>query len=211
LADSASQPRIVFRQSLIELAEAHQGGTLRDLYEAAKQREPNLSDEKFVNDILDLASEGTLTLEESIPPQLSFPKFLGAWYTNAWLWLVVGVAALTLAAVYLLPAQYPFIAARWVAGSAFVLFLPGYVTVRVLFPKREFDDIESLALSIGLSLALVPLFGLVLNYTPWGIRVDPIIISLTAYTILTGFAGSWRKYDCLRESNYSSRFSKENE
>jgi len=35
--------------------------------------------------------------------------------------------------------------------------------------------------------------------------------SLTAYTILTGFAGSWRKYDCLRESNYSSRFSKENE
>ena len=211
MADSASQPKIVFRQSLIEFAEAHQAGTLRDLYEAAKQREPNLSDEKFVNDALDLASEGTLTLEESIPTQLSFPKFLSVWYTNAWLWLVVGVAALTLAAIYLLPAQYPFIAVRWVAGSAFVLFLPGYVTVRVLFPKRELDDIECLALSVGLSLALVPFFGLALNYTPWGIRLDPIIITLTAYTILTGFAGSWRKYDCLRELNYSSRFSKENE
>jgi uncharacterized membrane protein len=40
-----------------------------------------------------------------------------------------------------------------------------------------------------LSTSLVPLVGLLLNYTPWGIRLDPIVISLTILTVaLTGVA-----------------------
>jgi hypothetical protein len=194
---------------LVELAKANQGSTVRDMYGVANQRDSTLSEEKFVDEVLALVSEGSVTLEESISPQLSFLRFLGVWYANAWLWLVIGASALTLTAVYLLPNQYPIVAVRWVTGSVFVLFLPGYVTVRALFPRRELDDIESFALSIGLSLALVPLFGLVLNYTPWGIRLDPIIITLTAYTVLAAFAGSWRKYELLQELNYGSRFGKE--
>jgi uncharacterized membrane protein len=57
------------------------------------------------------------------------------------------------------------------------------------------DGIECLALSVGLSLALVPLVGLLLNYTPWGIRLDPIMISLTILTVglaLVAFARRFR-------------------
>ncbi|MBI4813009.1 MAG: DUF1616 domain-containing protein, partial [Methanobacterium sp.] len=39
------------------------------------------------------------------------------------------------------------------------------------------------ALSFGLSIAVTPLIGLALNYTPWGIRLDPILISLTIFTL----------------------------
>ncbi|HJJ80031.1 MAG TPA: DUF1616 domain-containing protein, partial [Methanocorpusculum sp.] len=60
-----------------------------------------------------------------------------------------------------------------------ILFIPGYVLIAALFPeKTSIDGIERFALSVGLSIAVVPLIGLVLNYTPFGIRLDPIVISL---------------------------------
>lgn len=51
------------------------------------------------------------------------------------------------------------------------------------------------ALSIGLSLALVPLVDLALNYTPWGIRLEPVIVSLTLLTLALGFLSVYRKFD----------------
>ncbi|MFP3976163.1 MAG: DUF1616 domain-containing protein, partial [Dehalococcoidia bacterium] len=59
--------------------------------------------------------------------------------------------------------------ARIVLGILFVLFFPGYMLIAALFPRKEsLDGIERVALSFGLSIAVVPLIGLVLNYTPWG-------------------------------------------
>ena len=51
-----------------------------------------------------------------------------------------------------------------------------------------------ITLSIGLSLALVPLTGLVLNYTPFGIRLVPVAFSLSLLTISFLFLGAWRKH-----------------
>lgn len=46
------------------------------------------------------------------------------------------------------------------------------------------DGIERLALSVGLSIAIVPLVGLILNYTPFGIRIESIFVSLSLIIIL---------------------------
>jgi uncharacterized membrane protein len=56
------------------------------------------------------------------------------------------------------------------------------------------DSIERLALSVGLSLALVPIVGLVLNYTPWGIRLAPIILSLLVLTVAFAASALVREY-----------------
>jgi len=65
-----------------------------------------------------------------------------------------------------------------------VLFLPGYALIAALFPsKNDLDGIERLALSFGLSIAVVPLIGLGLNFTPFGIRLVPIIVSLSVFTL----------------------------
>lgn len=45
------------------------------------------------------------------------------------------------------------------------------------------DGIERIALSFGLSIAIVPLIGLGLNFTPWGIRLAPIAITISAFTL----------------------------
>jgi uncharacterized membrane protein len=72
---------------------------------------------------------------------------------------------------------------RIILGLPMVLFVPGYVLIAALFPGQDdLDLIERIALSFGLSIAVVPLIGLVLNYTPWGIRLNPIVASLALFT-----------------------------
>ena len=84
---------------------------------------------------------------------------------------------------------------RIVLGLPFLLFSPGYALIAALFPKKgSLDGIERIALSFGLSIAVVPLIGLILNYTPWGIRLHPILASITAFVLaMCGIAWYRRK------------------
>ena len=73
---------------------------------------------------------------------------------------------------------------RVVLGLLLVLFLPGYSLIAALFPRGDdLDAIERIALSFGLSIAVVPLIGLALNYTPFGIRLVPLLAGLSVFTI----------------------------
>ncbi|RZN35147.1 MAG: DUF1616 domain-containing protein [Methanophagales archaeon ANME-1-THS] len=73
---------------------------------------------------------------------------------------------------------------RIILGLPLVLFLPGYSLIALLFPRRaDLDVLERIALGFGLSIALVPLLGLALNYTPFGIRLSPILAVLTLVTV----------------------------
>ncbi|NLA39706.1 MAG: DUF1616 domain-containing protein, partial [Methanomicrobiales archaeon] len=83
---------------------------------------------------------------------------------------------------------------RILFGVAMVLFIPGYALIAALFPARDdLDGIERVALSFGLSIAVVPLIGLALNYTPWGIRLDPILASLTIFTLAMAAVAWYRR------------------
>jgi len=74
---------------------------------------------------------------------------------------------------------------RTALGLPMLLFLPGYALIAALFPAKEnLDGIERVALSFGLSIAVVPLIGLGLNYTAWGIRLMPVLISISLFTLL---------------------------
>ena len=96
--------------------------------------------------------------------------------------LVVALTLLTAAFVLIKPLNQTFI--RTILGILLVLIIPGYSLIAALFPKwGDLDGIERAALSFGLSIAVTPLIGLALNYTPWGIRLDPILISLTMFTL----------------------------
>jgi len=88
---------------------------------------------------------------------------------------------------------------RIALGLPFLLFFPGYALLAALFPKREsLSGIARIALSFGLSIAVVPLIGLILNYTPWGIRLYPILISLTVF-ILAMCGVAWYRRKSLTE------------
>jgi uncharacterized membrane protein len=76
----------------------------------------------------------------------------------------------------------PSVVLRIVLGLPFVLFFPGYVLLATLFPKREgLGGIERVALSFGMSIALVPLVGFILNYTRWGITLESALYSIASF------------------------------
>ena len=89
------------------------------------------------------------------------------------------------------------------AGTPFalllVLFAPGYAFVAALFPSSHGVDkpginwVERIALSFALSIAVVPLLGLLLGVAPWGIRFAPLVAALTIFTIAVGLIALWRR------------------
>ncbi|KXB03940.1 hypothetical protein AKJ47_01380 [candidate division MSBL1 archaeon SCGC-AAA261G05] len=101
-----------------------------------------------------------------------------------------------------------FRALRVILGVPFVLFLPGYFLVSALFPGRDdLEGIERLALSLGLSLALVPLIGLMLNYTPFGIRLWPVTLSLFGFMLAMTWIAQFRRERIAPKERFSIDFS----
>lgn len=107
-----------------------------------------------------------------------------------WYWITMSLVLATLVASAIIQDQMPFVIIRIVLGFVFVLVMPGYCLVRVLFPNRviEFnktggiDLVTSFSLAIVLSIAVVSLVGLVLDYTPWGINLGTLLFSLSLLT-----------------------------
>jgi uncharacterized membrane protein len=94
-------------------------------------------------------------------------------------------------------------ALRMILGLAFILFFPGYTLIAALFPrKRDLDGVQRLALSFGLSLAVVPLIGLILNYT-WEIRVYPILTSLLIFIVVMASLALYRRQLLMPEERFS--------
>jgi len=88
-----------------------------------------------------------------------------------------------------------------------VLFIPGYALIAALFPgKHDLDGIERLALSFGLSIAVVPLIGLALNFTPFGIRLDPILASLVLFTTAMALVTQYRRSMLPPDQRFSVPF-----
>jgi uncharacterized membrane protein len=108
---------------------------------------------------------------------------------------------------------------RVILGFPFILFFPGYAFVAALFPgtgerlnegaglegERASDalprleyrlgGLERVLFSFGLSIAIVPIIGIISNYTPWGLRLTPVILSVGGFTLIsTGIAAlrRWR-------------------
>lgn len=108
-------------------------------------------------------------------------------------------------ALLLLIALVPESPVRVVLGLPFVLFFPGYALISALCPRQDdLDWVERLALGLGLSVAVVPLIGLGLNYTPWGIRFTPIVISLTLFMVVCSSGAMWRRLQLTPSERFTA-------
>lgn len=65
----------------------------------------------------------------------------------------------------------------------FILFIPGYIALAVIYPKKNsLEPVERFQLSILMSIIILSLTGFGLNYTSWGIRLVPIVMSIFVLT-----------------------------
>jgi len=92
-------------------------------------------------------------------------------------------------------------------GLLFVLFFPGYTLIAALFPRKgSMTSMERVFLSFGLSIAVVPLIGLVLNYTPFGIRLEPILLSVLGFILAMAGLALYRRRRLLLEERFEVNF-----
>lgn len=101
----------------------------------------------------------------------------------------------------------PSDALRIIIGLPFVLFFPGYVLVAALFPRKEgLGGIERVALSFGVSIAVVPLIGFILNYTWWGITLESVLYSMAAFILAVSIIAWVRRRRIEEEERFGLEF-----
>lgn len=103
---------------------------------------------------------------------------------------------------------------RAVLGATFVLFAPGYAIIATLFPEAGDSEtsgnrsnwgfrfpprdgvtvLERVVFSVGLSVAVVPLVGLALNFSPWPIEFTSLTLSIGGLTIGMAAAATVRRW-----------------
>jgi len=111
---------------------------------------------------------------------------------NRDLLLVMLLAVVVGAWVVFFPsAQSPL---RVVLAFLALLALPGYALMLVLFPRRsDLDFADRLILCLGLSVPVIVLVGVVLNYSPFGIRPASVAVGMAIATVLLGGMALWRR------------------
>jgi uncharacterized membrane protein len=95
-------------------------------------------------------------------------------------------------------------AIRYAFGLLLVLFMPGYAFICAVFPaKGDPAPAERAVLSAGFSIALVPAMGLLLNYTAWGVRLEPIVICIVAFILVCSCVANLRRHGLPVEDRFS--------
>jgi len=193
-------------QHILLTAREKKPETVEQLIKLVQLRHPT-PEQEIMKHILHLQNHGKLVLKEPTAPLPSTIEGYLLTTQATWFWAIIALALTTTTLVFTIPENaIPVVYARYLLGSIFVLWLPGYTFIKALFPTKELDNIERVALSIGMSLALVPITGLLLNYTPWGIRLTPVTISLLALTITFATAAIIREHQAnLKEKQVINR------
>ncbi|MCD6235468.1 MAG: DUF1616 domain-containing protein [Thaumarchaeota archaeon] len=183
-------------KTILKLAERNSGRSVGELVALSAKR-LGVAEHEAARLLYRLKDLGYLHFIDPDPPS-SLPRYFISSHV-VWFWLLASSVVATFLLIYAAPRIPPFTYLRYVFGSLFVLYLPGAALIELLYPKpSDLSQLERLALSIGLSLALVPLVGLILNYTPWGIRLNPIFASLSLLTVALAAGAAARKYSIMK-------------
>jgi hypothetical protein len=141
---------------------------------ALMQERYTIPPEQTTSLIIELENEDRLHFIWQEPSTLASAKEYIFSKQAAWYWTTIAFATVTAIAVFAIPeGDVPLSYLRFSLGIIFVLFLPGFMFTKALFPAKvpiktfseNMDTIKRVALSFGMSLALLPIVGLILNFT----------------------------------------------
>jgi len=188
-------------EHIIQVVKNKRPKTVKQLVELVRQQHP-LPQQEIIDHVLHLQKQGKLAFkEESTFIPSSLKSYLSSSHSY-WYWTTITLVLATTITAFTIPENaIPIVYARYLLGSIFVLFLPGYSLIKALFPEKEIDKIDRATLSIGMSLVLVSITGLILSYTPLGIRTVPVILSLLALTTIFATAAIPREHRTKTKQN----------
>lgn len=119
--------------------------------------------------------------------------------------LVLGIVLGTLVLIYWAPAWLSPLRVGF--GLISVLFVPGYVTVVILIPYLDTEDKliswqrvksslsrgEQVLLSVIISIAIIPMIGIVLSFTSPGVRPATMVLAISGYSLVVAGIAAVRR------------------
>jgi hypothetical protein len=144
-------------------------------------KDTGYSTDKVTEGLMKLRSRGLVVISEK-NPYATFASYVVS-PMSLWFW---GAACGTLLSiVFVFATSGLALYLRYAFGGLIILFLPGYSLIELLYSK-ELDELTR--------FALVPLVGLALNYTPFGIHLLPVAFTLSGLTLVLLVLALKRKY-----------------
>lgn len=201
-------------QTILRIADEKSPQTVQELVTLVQEKR-GWSNKEVVDVVMKLRSESQIRLSS---PSLPIPSnLLSYMQSNQTLWyrLTVVVSIFAMVFAFLISETfYPWSYIRNVLGLIFVLWLPGYTFIQFLFPvnapktetSTNLSRVDRIALSIIMSMALVALIGSVLNFTPWGINIVTIILSLLVFSLVSATAAIIREYSFVEKGKRQQMF-----
>jgi uncharacterized membrane protein len=190
------------RDLIVEIVNTKNPDTTTEIVKLVRHKY-SLPEEEIITILLQLEAEDKIHFAKKTLHTTNMKSEKLFSFKLIWFWITIAISTVTIAAVFLIPENdYPLTYLRQTLGTVFVLFLPGYAFLKTLYPSKvpiatlseNLDAVERVAFGIGLSIALVAIVGLILNYTPWGIRLTPVTLSLFALTLVFAVVGVFREY-----------------
>jgi len=124
---------------------------------------------------------------------------------NHRLFAPIAVAAIAILAVIAAITEVNIEAARVVVGMLLALVLPGYAITVAVFPQHMRGGAERVTFSLGLSLVVAFLGGLVLNWTPQGLQATSWAVLLGSVTLAASIVAVARLWSGNREQSTINR------
>ncbi len=192
-------------ETIIHIADEKSPQTVRELIALVQENAP-WSQKEILDAVLKLQDEAKIRLvSSSLPVPLRFSAYLRT-KKVLWYWATVTIAIMSMVFTILIKEDfYSWNYFRNVFGLIFVLWLPGYTFLKVLFPANlpitesstNLSNAERIALSVIMSLALIVLIGFLLNYSPWGINSTSIVLSLLTFSLIFATASVVKEYTLI--------------
>jgi uncharacterized protein DUF1616 len=154
--------------------------------------------DEIIAEIIRLQTNDRILVRERVP----YGRFIDYLLSpiSMWFWELAVTTIVSLGLV--LASSGLALYLRYVFGSLLVLFLPGYSLISfIYFKKADLDYLTRISVSFVMSLAITTLVGLVLNFTPFGITLFPVALSIAGVTIGLLFLTALRKYSYYSLAN----------
>ena len=194
----------LLQQRILDSVAMHKCYSIKDLViELQHTYSKSLSIEEIQNAVKKLESEKKIMLLEPGTKGHFFDYILRS-YNGLSLWLTTAATCLIMALVFLLPNIEPWSYMRIITGAVFILFIPGNALVQLLFAHRNMEQTEQMVLSVGLSIALISIIGLMLKYILLALTVESAVISIGILSITLSAVANYSHFlRAKRADDYS--------
>jgi uncharacterized membrane protein len=180
------------KEAILDVVRKRHPSTLASLKRYLEDEMIDVSDEDLLTLIKQMQSNGKIKLY--LPAKASsFEEYLTSYSDTWWAYLAIIVAVLESFLVFLGAQTGAVLFLRIFFGLGLLCFVPGYLTVRIIFPSGQINILEQLLLSVFLSVLVSISIGVVLGVGPFFLpSYNALLLSL--YVLSVTPVAAYRSY-----------------